>query len=206
LPDLPVTLQFLAVSSRKLESLPALPEALKRLTFDECMNLKSLPALPSGLSSLKCCGCTSLAALPALPQGLKKLWCEGCTSLSMLPALPQPVDGPQAITYSSSLQQMQLCRDTGATVEGYWPADDTWLAALVAKVYDDGSCQVNDGNRYRIFWKDSSSEMDVPADCVRMAVVEEPQGFKELNIFLSGVKLSADQEAQLEKQGCNIIR
>lgn len=49
----------------------------------------------------------------------------------------------------------------GVTVDGYWPDDDTWLPATVAEIYDDGSL--------RIIWEDSS-QSDVPADYIRMAV------------------------------------
>merc|ERR1712194_770916 len=36
----------------------------------------------------------------------------------------------------------------GASVEGYWPDDDTWLPAVVDSIFEDGSI--------RIVWEDSS--------------------------------------------------
>lgn len=54
----------------------------------------------------------------------------------------------------------------GASAEGYWPDDATWLPVVVSKIYADGS--------YQILWGDASAQSDVPADYVRPLRSEEP--------------------------------
>ena len=54
---------------------------------------------------------------------------------------------------------LQRAMEPGDICEGYWPDDDTWLAASVSEVYTDGS--------FRIVWESDSCESDVPMDYLR---------------------------------------
>jgi hypothetical protein len=85
LPELPSSLNYLAISGSIVETLPALPASLLSLTIYESL-ISTLPALPASLTSLSA-GRTNLMAVGALPSTLKELRVDYCP-ITELPALP----------------------------------------------------------------------------------------------------------------------
>lgn len=86
---IPEYITILRCYGTEITNLPALPEGLLELHFEDCWNTQntSLPTLPQSLRILLFHK-TQITTLPALSQSLQVLYC-GATQITSLPALPE---------------------------------------------------------------------------------------------------------------------
>ncbi|OAY32245.1 hypothetical protein MANES_13G002785v8 [Manihot esculenta] len=89
---------------RRLESLPALPCNIERLSIGNCTSLQALPDMAqlSKLTDLWMPNCRRLKSLPTLPPNIGWLFIEDCTSLQTLPDLVQLFELINLVIYNCS--------------------------------------------------------------------------------------------------------